>query len=313
MQLIDVDHALDMDLILKLKEDTPFIISSSDLDFRIPVMINNMDGKLMMSAFFPKFRAGKRINMNLAAFNPLEKEDFFVIDERINNVHGYEIIEKLLKAPSCVMSNIDIFRGELSVYIRFHSSKMEDVSDLLSRYVVHGDHARVEYLGPTKGIQEMFERLNTDYGLSIVSYVLPLEDEEEEAAKELAATPFIGELKNDSIQKDRLETLIYFQKSRLNRHYSQMLIPVSEDNGIFEALIESKNVSEIRRVSNELHIPRFRYFFKLIKDMIEIDTFLPSSAMYDYYTEIFKLIQRADGHFYVKYISNYTQDVWKYL
>ncbi|KAA8922206.1 hypothetical protein [Thermoplasma sp.] len=313
MQLIDIDHALDMDLILKLREDTPFIKSSSDLDFRIPVMIHNSDGKLMMSAFFPKFRSGKKVNMNFSAFNPVEKEDFFVIDERINNIHGYEIIEKLLRAPSCVMSNIDIFRGDLNIYIRFHSSKIEDISELLSKYIIHGDHTRVEYLGPTRGIQEMFERLNNDYGLSVVSYALPLDDEEKEIVKELASTPFIGELKNDSVQKDHLETIIYLQKSRLNRHYSQILAPVSEDSGVFEAMIESRNVSEIRKISNDQHIPRFRYFFKLIKDMIEIDTFLPTSALYDYYTEIFRLIQRTNGSVYVKYISNYSQDVWKYI
>ncbi|WP_297216569.1 hypothetical protein [Thermoplasma sp.] len=313
MQLIDIDHALDMDLVLKLREDTPFIKSSADLDFRIPVMIHNIDGKLMMSAFFPKFKSGKKININLSAFNPIEKEDMYVVDERINNIHGYEIINELINAPSCVMSNADIFRGDLNVYLRFHSSKIEKISDLLSKYIIHGDHSRIEYLGPTIGIQEMLERLDSDYGLSVVSYVMPLGDEEKEIAKELSSTPFIGELKNDSVQKNRIETIIYIQKSRLNRHFSQILTPISEESGIFEAIIESKNVSEIRRISNNLHIPRFRFFFKLYKDMLEIDTFLPSSSLYDYYTEIFKLVQRIDDGIYVKYISKYNQDIWKYI
>ncbi|MEM0159047.1 MAG: hypothetical protein QW812_06005 [Thermoplasmataceae archaeon] len=310
MLVRDIDKKLDLQLILKIRQNSELFGAIADLKRRLPVFIYMQNFQTWMSTYFPKDLRDQKTQIILDRFKAAERSDSYVVDTRINNIKEMEVVTKLSAIPSFMIDGSDLSEGFVNVYGRFHSSQLERVSELLVQYTLRAEDVRVERLGPTPGIMDIMNSINSSYPLSVVSFILPLNGEMDQIS-ELFGLDMIAAAKS-GMRKGTGFTVLLYSNSRLPEHI-EGLTAISDKDGIYELDLYNKYLSTIREEANRAHIMRFRFFIKPFRNSLEVHVILPSSSMFEYYSIILDAAEKNGHKVYIKYIMPYSQEIWNFI
>ena len=311
MLVRDIDRKLDMRVILRLRQNTELFNLTRELKGKFPVFLFNRNEETWMSTYFPKEQKNQRLEIVLKTLQGIEKENSFVIDSRINNVKDLRIVNKLIEIPSFIINRSDMNNGFLNIYARFHSTHLPDVSENLSAYTGDLENSRVEWLGPNPGIIKTMDLINSEYPVSLVTYVVKLEGENK-ALSELANNAnTLVEIKNSQMSDGKFQAVMY-SNSDLTKLIKGINV-ISKEDGIFEMPLTDEILELVRDASNRDNIMRLRFFIKPKDGNLEVTVFLPSSLLYEYYSVLYNLTRKMGGRIITKYILPYTPDVWDFI
>ncbi|WP_075056474.1 hypothetical protein [Thermogymnomonas acidicola] len=177
MLVRDIDRALDVRVVVRVKQDTELMRMAAELRMKLPVFIYSRSGQLWMSTYVRKQDLDSRLSMALRRMDCRETRDAYVVDERINNVEQMSVVQKLLEVPSFAMNRSDSMNGYVNIYARFHHSHINLVSEELVKFAGE-DKVVLDWLGgPSPGITRIMDRINQEYRVTLVSYRVPGGDE----------------------------------------------------------------------------------------------------------------------------------------
>jgi hypothetical protein len=306
----DIDRKLDMRLVLRVRQNTEFFSAIADMTTKLPVFIYGKNGESWMSTYFPRDSKNTKINLLLSRFHAVEKEDSFVVDTRINNVKDLAVINKLIHLPSFIVNRSDMSGGFINIYARFHSSQAYAVSSLLAEYTADGMNSRVDWLGPSPGITKIMDLINSEYPVSLISYDIPINGEEE-SIRSILSGDVIAEATN-SIADDGLFSTVLYSGNPIHGNV-EGISPVSPEDGIYTMVMRNSFFAMVRDKANEQHIMRTRFFIKPFGEKLQITVFLPSASIYEYYSIIFEIARKTENSVAVRHLLPYTQDVWNFI
>ena len=311
MLVRDIDRKLDMRVILRVRQNTELFDLTREIKGKFPVFLFGRDGEIWMSTYFPKETKSNKLEIALKKFRGIEKENSFVIDSRINNVKDLKIINKLMEIPSFIINRSDMNNGFLNVYARFHSSQLSMVSENLSAYTEDVENSRVEWLGPNPGIIKTMDLINSEYPVSIVTYIIKLNGEDRTMSELAHNLDSIAEIKNSQMSDGKFKAVLYSNSASAG--LIEGVNAISKDDGIFELETGNDILATIRDASNSDHIMRLRYFVKPRDGNLEVTVFLPSAILYEYYSVLYNIARKMKGKILAKYILPYSQDIWDFI
>ena len=311
MLVRDIDRKLDMRVILRVRQNTELFDLTREIKGKFPVFLFGRDGEIWMSTYFPKETRSNKLEIALKKFRGIEKDNSFVIDSRINNVKDLKIINKLMEIPSFIINRSDMNNGFLNVYARFHSSQLSMVSEDLSAYTEDVENSRVEWLGPNPGIIKTMDLINSEYPVSIVTYIIMLNGEDRTMSELAHNVDSIAEIKNSQMNDGKFKAVLYSNSASAG--LIEGVNAISKDDGIFELETGNNILAMIRDASNSDHIMRLRYFVKPRDGNLEVTVFLPSAILYEYYSVLYNVARKMKGKILAKYILPYTQDIWEFI
>lgn len=311
MLVRDIDRKLDMRLILKLRQNTDFFKATADLNMSLPVYIFGRDNTVWMSTYFPKSSKTQKTEIITRKFGGVEKEDSFVVDSRINNVKDLAVISRLMDVPSFVVNRSDMGGGYLNVYARFHSSQIAQVSNLLAEYTADSENARVSWLGPSMGIMKITDLINSHYPVSLVTYRVPLGKGDEELAAITREPGVIAEVRNSLSRNGKISAILYCDHP-IDTGMDNIQ-EISSKDGICMVEVSNDFYNMVREMANSQHIMRTRYFIKPHGDEIEVNVFLPSSSVYEYYSILYEIARKHNNNVVVSSLMPYSPEVWDFV
>ena len=311
MLVRDIDRKLDMRVILRVRQNTELFDLTREIKGKFPVFLFGRDGEIWMSTYFPKETRSNKLEIALKKFRGIEKENSFVIDSRINNVKDLKIINKLMEIPSFIINRSDMNNGFLNVYARFHSSQLSMVSENLSVYTEDIENSRVEWLGPNPGIIKTMDLINSEYPVSVVTYIIKLNGEDRTMSELAHNVDSMAEMKNSQMSDGKFKAVLYSNSASAG--LIEGVNAISKDDGIFELETGNDILATIRDASNSDHIMRLRYFVKPRDGNLEVTVFLPSAILYEYYSVLYNIARKMKGKILAKYILPYSQDIWDFI
>ena len=311
MLVRDIDRKLDMRVILRVRQNTELFDLTREIKGKFPVFLFGRDGEIWMSTYFPKETKSNKLEIALKKFRGIEKENSFVIDSRINNVKDLKIINKLMEIPSFIINRSDMNNGFLNIYARFHSSQLSMVSENLSVYTEDIENSRVEWLGPNPGIIKTMDLINSEYPVSVVTYIIKLNGEDRTMSELAHNVDSMAEMKNSQMSDGKFKAVLYSNSASAG--LIEGVNAISKDDGIFELETGNDILATIRDASNSDHIMRLRYFVKPRDGNLEVTVFLPSAILYEYYSVLYNIARKMKGKILAKYILPYSQDIWDFI
>ena len=311
MLVRDIDKALDMRIVLKLRQNSELFNLLSELKTKLPVYIYGKNQETWMTAYFSKNMKVQKIDILLRRFDAIELEDSFAIDTRINNVNDLAIISKLMELPSFIINRSDISEGFLNIYARFHSSQMDEVSLLLSEYTSDIENSRVDWLGPSPGIMSIMDLINSEYPVSLITYQIPMNGERNIFGK-LKDEEVIAEVKNMNSRNGAFRAVLYTENP-LKEEEMNEFFAISKNGKIHMIEMENTFLSLVREAANNSHIMRVRFFIKPSGDRLETSVFVPTENVYEYYSILFNIARKYGNRITVKHILPYSQEIWNYV
>ena len=311
MLVRDIDRKLDMRVILRVRQNTELFDLTKEIKGKFPVFLFGRDGETWMSTYFPKETKSNKLEIALKKFRGIEKENSFVIDSRINNVKDLKIINKLMEIPSFIINRSDMNNGFLNVYARFHSSQLSMVSENLSVYTEDIENSRVEWLGPNPGIIKTMDLINSEYPVSVVTYIIKLNGEDRTMSELAHNVDSMAEMKSSQMSDGKFKAVLYSNSASAG--LIEGVNAISKDDGIFELETGNDILATIRDASNSDHIMRLRYFVKPRDGNLEVTVFLPSAILYEYYSVLYNIARKMKGKILAKYILPYSQDIWDFI
>ena len=311
MLVRDIDRKLDMRVILRVRQNTELFDLTREIKGKFPVFLFGRDGEIWMSTYFPKETRSNKLEIALKKFRGIEKENSFVIDSRINNVKDLKIINKLMEIPSFIINRSDMNNGFLNIYARFHSSQLSMVSENLSVYTEDIENSRVEWLGPNPGIIKTMDLINSEYPVSVVTYIIKLNGEDRTMSELAHNVDSMAEMKNSQMSDGKFKAVLYSNSASAG--LIEGVNAISKDDGIFELETGNDILATIRDASNSDHIMRLRYFVKPRDGNLEVTVFLPSAILYEYYSVLYNIARKMKGKILAKYILPYSQDIWDFI
>lgn len=311
MLVRDIDKRLDMRLILKLKQDTELFKVTADVDLTLPVYIFGKENTTWMSTYLPKLDRNSKIELINRKFKSVEMENAYVVDSRINNVKDLAIIDKLMDIPSFIVNRSDMSNGFLNIYARFHSSRIAEVSALLSEYTADSENSRVDWLGPSMGIISITDLIHSTYPLSIVSYRTPFTEDDKVLSDLMGEGGVMAEVRNSFNREGKISAVLYLDHN-IDGKYDEVQT-ISAEDGVYQ--LDTHNVFHniVRDEANKLHIMRTRYFIKPQGEDAEITVFMPSGSVYEYYSMLYGIARKHKNDIVVTGLRPYTPSIWEYL
>jgi hypothetical protein len=311
MRISDIDKKLDMRLVLKVRQNTELFNSTSNLDIKLPTYIYEEDGAIWISTYVPKNLNSGNIGLLLNKFKAVEKENSYIIESRINNVKELPIIQKLMGLSSFLINRADMSGGFLNIYSGFHSSQMDDVSDLLAQYTADTENARVEWLGPSPGVMKLMDNINSEYPISLITFETNLEKDGHNLGAISNEPGVMAEFKSMQYGDQTHSAIVY--ADHLITNSIPGLTPISADDYIYEFWIKNNFMSILRDKLNDSHILRLRYFAKIHEGKIQLSVFLPASSVYEYSSILYEFARKRDHELTIKYLLPYTPAVWEFI
>lgn len=308
MKVKDIDKLLDMRLVLRLRQSTELFDATANISKPLPVFIYEDDGKMFMSTYFPKESDRKDLSLLLRKFEADEKEDSFVTTTRINNVKDLAIIGKLLDLPSMTLNRADMSSGFLNIYARFHSCNLGEVSHILSEYTSDLDNSRVEWLGPSPGIIQIMDLINSQYPVSLVTYEIKDDDNSSNCLSR--AGNVLVEVKGTDSDNE-FQSVLYAGTEREDK-LPGGATRISPNEGVYRYTFSNRFLGIVRDRANRAHIIRMRFFVKPLNGKLEVSTFLPTSQVYEYYSILYDVERVESNSIVVKYLMPYSSVVWDF-
>ncbi len=312
MNIIDVDKKLNMRLVLSLRQENDLFLISRNSDTVIPVFTFSKEGKTFLSAFFNKKDLSQAGAVKLKNLGAETTEDSYVVTSRINNVQSMKVINELLSLPYIVLNRVDMKSGNMNFYFRFHSNKLAEVSEIVSRYVVNSEDARVVWLGPSPGLKWIMDLINSEYHLSIITYQVPADGVPDFLKSLPEHNDFLLEVRSNVLSNESFPCILY-TRLPLRDNISMGIESISPNEGIYGIQLYNKFLLEVKKEADEKHIIRNRLFVRLTDGMLEVVVFLPTSYVRDYYSVLYSIARREGHPLIVKYLFEYEENAWEFL
>ncbi|MGP6207387.1 hypothetical protein ACNF42_05090 [Cuniculiplasma sp. SKW3] len=298
----DIDKKLNMRVILRVRQDTEFFNLTNEIPNRLPSYIYSVDGETWLSVYFPKGQKDQRMNLIYNKFKAIEREDSYVINSRINNIQDLKIINELSDVKSFVLNRADMRGGFLNIYARFHKNDLENVSELLSKYMSDLKNSRIDWLGPSPGLMYIMSLINSDYPISLLTYNVPIR--EEDSSLRDKCTDGIIEVKNNVTSNDEIRAIFYSDRA------VDDMIPIDKEKMIYSVTLRNYFLNEVRKRANEKHILRLRHFVRVSNEKLRVSVFVPSSIIYDLYSIIYEIARNSDKRIYIENLLPFSDTLW---
>jgi hypothetical protein len=303
----EIDKRLDTYLILRVRQESEFFNATADLDLKLPAFIYDRDGETWLSTYFPKNSKVARVNLLLNKFKASERQESFVVDSKIANEKELSIIDKLVEIPSLIINGSDIKGGFLNIYARFHSSQIERVSKLLSKYTSGSKNVRIEWLGPSPGITKLMDKINQEYPLSVVTYSSPINREDIHVKDIPQSLRVMCEVKSSGAVKGDINMVVYSDVP------VEDLVAIDTEGHLFQMELSSPFPFLVRNEANSKHIMRIAYFGTLEEGKMEVIVFLPSDVLYEFYAILNNVSEQTNNEVVVKQLIPYSPEIWDFI
>lgn len=311
VRISEIDKKLDMRLVLRLRQENELFNFTRGIDRTIPAFIFSSEDRTYLTAFFDRSISGLERSGSLRSLNPEITEKYTVITSRINNVESMKIVNELLSGESVTLNRVDITRGFINVYTRFHSSMLDGVSETLSRYVTQNGDSRIEWLGPSPGIRWILELINREYPLSVITYTVPLSEGDLALSEGREGKKALLEVKSDVIRNSGFPCILYSTWDKGIVHPT--IHPVSQRDGIYEVDLKNSFLLEVADEANRKHIIRTKKFVRVLGERMEVTVFLPSIQRQEYYSILYAIARKENNRLTVKYLFDYVPDALDFL
>ncbi len=302
MHFKEIDKKLNMRVILGIRQETEFFDLTNEIQNKLPSYIYSVKGETWLSVYFPKGPKDQRINLIYNKFKAIEGDNSYIINSRINNINDLKIINELSDIKSFVLNRADMRSGFLNIYARFHRNDLPEVSNLLAEYVSDTKNTRIEWLGPSPGIINIMNSINNDYPISLLTYNVPMREEDEDL-REIARDGII-EVKNNVASNNEIRAILHSSKEHEN------LPIIDRENKIYAIKLRNNFLNEVRRRANEKHTMRLRHFVRIIDDRLNISVLLPSGSIHDLYSIIYEMSRTMDKNIYVENLLPFSNEIW---
>ncbi len=315
MLIKEIEGKLNRSCILSIYYDSPLFKLAESHNWTLPVYIYEQDGKTILQAFVSE-EIYNRIDVRELRNEQGGSTEFgyHVFEERINHLQRVNIISKLSRMPGVISNGSYITASTLKFEFRFHSSLTGDVSALLSEFMEGHEKNGIEYLGPSPGIRSVLNRLNQTIPLHLVSYSIPANVLNPNELEVVDKYSLVTELQNLRLDEGgKFKVLIYSTRD-LPKQDTLTLDTISPEDRIYCYTIKNELLAEIRKRTNELHIPRFSVYMRKFSNRILVTSFLPSSTSDEYVRQIFQVSREfKDTRVTVDAYSDYVETVWDWI
>lgn len=313
MLVRDIDRKLNRRLVISLKQSTELFEATRKFNQTLPATVFVEDNATYLNVFFPKDNENDtQFKILLRRFDAIERKDGYVVKDRINNIKDMKIVNELLSIPSMALNRLDIYKGEMHFYSRFHDNYLPEVSEALSRYTADGENTRIEWLGPSPGIINILEQINSRYPISLLSYQVPVDPDDEILNSVISDVPHLLEIENSHTHENRFKTLLYSGKPLVDLEPHEIRT-ISNEDMIYETYGSNKLLSEVRKRANEIPVIRLRYFVKKVGNSMEVDLFIPTNQTHEYYSLLYQIAKDEDYKLIVKNYIPYGNEIWDFI
>lgn len=311
MLVRDVDRKADMRLVLRLRERSDLFSETAGIEVKLPVFIFSRENTTWMSTYIPKNLKNQKIELITRKFGAVDKEEYYVIDSRINNVKDLEVIDRLMDVPSFIINRSDMSGGFLNIYARFHSNFLEEISRLLSEYTRDTENSRISILGPSPGLMKVTENMDREYPLSIVRYRVPLEKGDSVVSRIMDEPGILCEVSNNRNRNGMTTTILYCDHPIDGKFDG--VETISREDGVYQMDVMNSFHNMVREAANRRHIMRSRYFIRPIGTNLELTVLLPTVSVQDYYSIVFDLARKTENNVVINYVIPFSREAWDFL
>ncbi len=313
MKVKDSERRLDLRCLLALREQGPVTGYLKGSTERFPAYVFRENGAIFVNILVPKTsQEDQKKLMFLKNYDALEKKDYFVITQRINNLPQLRASRELFEVPSVVLNSV-YFEGDmLYMDFRFHRNFAQDVSRLLSKFSENFEDTRVVDLGPSQGLTGILDSMNRTIPLSVVKYMVPNQGSDSGLKKVMIDDRFLAEVEQTKFSDDGHTYLLYAPSEITIK--GDDIREISYDDCIYEARDFNPYLLEVSKIANENKIPRYSLFTRRIGENIETLIFLPESQREEYSRLLFELARKFFDNPPVLTVSRrYSADLWEFL
>ena len=313
MLVRDIDRKLNRRLVISLKQSTELFEATKRFSGTLPATVFMEDNATYLNVFFPKDNENDtHFKILLRRFDAIERKDGYVVRDRINNIKDMRIVSDLLSVPSMVLNRLDIYKGEMHFYSRFHDNFSPEVSEALSRYSADNENTRIEWLGPSPGITSILELINSKYPISLLSYQVPVEQDDEILNNLISGDQYLMEIENSQSTGNKFKMLVYSSKPVIDPE-SRGFRTISDEDCIYETHGSNRFLSEIRRRANNIPVIRLRYFVKKLGNTMEAYLFIPTNQTHEYYSLLYDIAKEENNRLIVRNYLPYSNDLWDFI
>ena len=312
MKISEVHAKLDRRCVIAIRQHTGIFELLARMDQRIPAYTFTEDDKTYIQLFFPK--SGKpTLSMNpiLSRKDLVEKRSYYSITERINNVEGMKIIGDLLEAPSVAPNDASLQKDELYLDFRFHSSKLHEIDDILSRVIGKNQNLRIVKLAHFRSLKDRIESMNSQTPLAVVRYSIPVPLDNPLMRYILENHPdAVAEIEGRSVTDEGIKVLLYTSKPIV----AEGVTPISINDNMYESYVYEKSLVEGRKRGNDARIPRLAFFLTIEEGRLFDTTFIPAAEADEYVSIMMNSLMSDHGsHPLLEYYSELDEEVWEWL
>jgi len=304
MLLNQVKYKLDMKCKLYINMFSYIFRIAKVNDVKLPVFLREYNNNIYLKILICK---DSYIIKNLMPFlDSEEKDDYYIITEKLNDDNIKELIDDLYKVKSLSMGSLSIENGKLIIRFRFHHNYSKKVSDVLSLKIMKPLFIdKIEY----EPLENLFSTMSGEkVPVSVVRYKIPYELYKN--------NDIINTIKNNDALVEILDT--YMDTDIVKAIiYSNTKIKGMDKicNNIYETTIKTDLLKKLRERLSNLIIQRYGIFGTVDDNYIIITVFLSSYRKIEYIKEIMSNSHELNGKNIISLdiAKQLDNDIIKYL
>ncbi len=308
MLINSIHSKIDMQCKLYIKVESYIFRISSVHDMVMPVFLTESNNELYLRVFIEKNNMVVAMKNLMGFIESEERNNYYVLTEKIFDSNVKELIDALFKIPSVIMAEPSIENGKLVIEFRFHHNYSKKVSDVLSLKIMKPLFIdKIEYQ-PAEDILTMLMKKNEKKKISVIKYKIPIESYED---KNLI----------DAVKKHNV--IVEIIDSYKNLDYFNTIV-YSDDNidgltkiadNIYYTKIKTVMLEKLREKANSIGIYRDAIFGTIEGNYIVMTAFLSAYRAIDYMKILFSNSYELAGKNTVSLdiVCQLSNDIYKYL
>ncbi len=300
----NVDGKLDMTVSISAEQKHP-LISMINRDYQtVPLNLDVYGGHSYIDLFLGS-GGGRQIESIAANYPVVRIDDVRIVRMDLEEVQVVSaVVRDLLSIDSVCPSGFYLEGNRINADFRFHHSDLRKISDIIGKIVSLENHVQITDLGAGKGGIASINRINDRVKLSVISYEVAWTPSGPEGSTE----NFMFDAKYSTFNDKEIESIVLYDASEKDRKIGR---PISAEDGVYLSKINSDFVTEVWNSCNEKHIPRGSVLAKIVKDKLEIHTFLPSSLANHYIELLYEITSRKKVDDFILTGSRiYNESIW---
>lgn len=282
------------------------------MEERIPAYTFTEGDKTYLRLFFPKTgKSNPALSPIISRKDMIEKNSFYSVTERINNIEGMQMVARLLETPSVALNNTYLLKDELYLDFKFHRNRLHDINDLLSEVIGKSPNFRVVSLTGSRNLKDRMEAIHNRTPLAVVRYSVPIPENNPLLNYIVANDPgTVAEMEGRTLSEKGIKVILYATKA-FDQEGTDV---ISKDDNIYESYIYDKSLIQGRRLVNDTGIPRIAFFLTLDGDRLYDTTFVLAAEADEYISVMVNSLKIGHGSPpMLEYYSKLNDEVWKWI